>query len=337
MAAIRTLAQKKLSVEVCSATRFVETAHRERVRTDRTKSPVSVITLKCKSDVVRRVIDILSVRLRVTDLIGEMDDKTVGALLPDTQASGAFAVASDVESILKSEGTQVETEVYCYDPGRLPGNGNFHDVAKPLEVLFQPPLNMFKRVLDITLSSIALLFLSPIFAIVALAIKLTSSGPVFFTQWRDGLGARPFRIYKFRTMAENAEGQKAKLMALNEMDGAAFKIKNDPRITSIGKFLRATSIDELPQLLNVLIGDMSLVGPRPLPCSESSACMPWQRRRLDVPPGMTCTWQVSGRSNISFAEWMRMDLRYIESTSFTTDFRLLLRTLPAVIAQRGAH
>jgi lipopolysaccharide/colanic/teichoic acid biosynthesis glycosyltransferase len=170
----------------------------------------------------------------------------------------------------------------------------------------------------------------------ALAIKITSRGGVFFTQYRDGLGGRPFRMLKFRTMRLGADDEKQALRQHSEQDGPAFKIKDDPRLTTVGRFLRATSIDELPQLWNVLRGEMSLVGPRPLPCDESARCRRWQRRRLEVTPGLTCIWQVSGRNLLPFEEWMRMDLRYVDGRSFWTDLNLLLWTIPAVLSRKGA-
>jgi lipopolysaccharide/colanic/teichoic acid biosynthesis glycosyltransferase len=174
-------------------------------------------------------------------------------------------------------------------------------------------------------------------AAAAATIKLTSKGPVLFAQKRAGLGGKPFKIYKFRTMVVDAEALKAKLKAQNEQDGPAFKIKDDPRVTKVGKFLRKTSIDELPQLWNVLIGDMTLVGPRPLPVNESDACEGWQRRRLDVTPGLTCIWQVKGRSRVSFAEWVRMDVAYIRRRTFWHDVTILAQTIPAVLLRRGAR
>jgi lipopolysaccharide/colanic/teichoic acid biosynthesis glycosyltransferase len=144
-------------------------------------------------------------------------------------------------------------------------------------------------------------------------------------------------MWKFRTMVADAEARKAALMSLNEQDGPAFKIKRDPRITTVGRFLRSTSLDELPQLWNVLKGDMSLVGPRPLPCSESDRCERWQRRRLEVMPGLTGRWQVQGRSSVSFADWVRMDVRYIENQSLGEDLRLILLTVPALVLRKGAH
>jgi lipopolysaccharide/colanic/teichoic acid biosynthesis glycosyltransferase len=154
---------------------------------------------------------------------------------------------------------------------------------------------------------------------------------------RAGLGGRSFWLYKFRTMVVGAETKKKDLMELNEQDGPAFKIKNDPRVTRVGSFLRKTSIDELPQLWNVLKGDMSLVGPRPLPVEESAECNPWQRKRLEVTPGITCIWQVRGRSKVTFAEWCRMDINYVRNLKLFHDIKILLQTLPSVLLRRGAR
>ena len=185
-------------------------------------------------------------------------------------------------------------------------------------------------------ATIGLIFACPIFIVVAALIKLESPGPVFFRQWRTGRGGCPFQMYKFRSMVVDAELRKHNLLGLNEQDGPAFKLADDPRITQLGKFLRGTSLDELPQLWNVLRGEMSLVGPRPLPCEESNSCLDWQRRRLDVTPGLTGIWQVRGRSEVTFNEWVRMDLEYIERRSLWQDAKILFATVPAVIKRRGA-
>jgi lipopolysaccharide/colanic/teichoic acid biosynthesis glycosyltransferase len=208
--------------------------------------------------------------------------------------------------------------------------------ALPAERLLVSKLPWWKRGMDLLGASLACLALSPLFVLAALAIKITSRGGVFFTQYRDGLGGRPFRMLKFRTMRLGADDEKQALRQHSEQDGPAFKIKDDPRLTTVGRFLRATSIDELPQLWNVLRGEMSLVGPRPLPCDESARCRRWQRRRLEVTPGLTCIWQVSGRNLLPFEEWMRMDLRYVDGRSFWTDLNLLLWTIPAVLSRKGA-
>lgn len=193
-----------------------------------------------------------------------------------------------------------------------------------------------KRLMDIVASAIGLLLLSPLFLVVALLIKLGDGGPVFFVQERSGLHGRPFPMFKFRTMVMDAEKRLAELQAKNEMSGPVFKMKHDPRITRIGRVLRKTSIDELPQLWNVLRGDMSLVGPRPPIPAEVARYARWQRRRLSMKPGITCIWQVSGRNNIDFDTWMRLDLQYIDNWSLGLDVRLLLQTVPVVLRGTGA-
>ncbi|MGQ9919943.1 MAG: sugar transferase [Desulfobacca sp.] len=195
-----------------------------------------------------------------------------------------------------------------------------------------------KRLVDICGSLALLVLFSPLMVVVALLIKLTSPGPVFFVQERLGLNKRPFRMYKFRTMVADAEQQQAALAHLNEMQGPTFKIKNDPRITPLGAILRRTSIDELPQLINVLQGEMSLVGPRPLPVRDYQGFREdWHRRRFSVKPGLTCLWQVQGRNTLPFKEWMKLDLQYIDNWSFWLDIRILLRTIPAVWQKKGAY
>jgi exopolysaccharide biosynthesis polyprenyl glycosylphosphotransferase len=193
-----------------------------------------------------------------------------------------------------------------------------------------------KRLFDIISSAAALVMLSPLLLTVALIIKLTSRGPIFFKQKRVGLHGKPFNMLKFRSMVINAEELKAKLEALNEQTGPVFKMKNDPRITSIGRFIRKYSIDELPQLLNVLRGEMSVVGPRPPLPKEVAKYAAWQRRRLSVRPGLTCIWQVSGRNQISFEEWMYLDMQYIDNWTLLTDLSLILKTVPVVVTGRGA-
>jgi lipopolysaccharide/colanic/teichoic acid biosynthesis glycosyltransferase len=219
--------------------------------------------------------------------------------------------------------------------------GNRASDSQPLvhavESLLLKPLPWWKRAVDIMGAATGMVLLSPVMGVAALGVKLTSSGPMIFMQNRAGLGGKPFKIYKFRTMCVDAEAKQAELQKFSEQDGPAFKIKNDPRVTSIGKFLRKTSIDELPQLLNVLKGDMTLVGPRPLPITESAACEGWHRRRLDVTPGLTCIWQVKGRSQVSFSEWVRMDVAYIRRRTLLNDIRIILQTIPAVLLRRGAR
>jgi exopolysaccharide biosynthesis polyprenyl glycosylphosphotransferase len=196
-----------------------------------------------------------------------------------------------------------------------------------------------KVLLDRVAATILLVLLSPLLFLIWIAIKLESPGPVLFKQRRSGRHGDPFTMYKFRTMHSDAEMRKAELEALNEMSGPVFKIKKDPRVTRVGAFLRFTSLDELPQLLNVFLGQMSLVGPRPLPTYETLAMTAnTQRRRLSVTPGMTCLWQISGRNEVKdFSDWVRLDLEYIDQWSLWLDFQILLRTIPAVLFGRGAR
>lgn len=193
-----------------------------------------------------------------------------------------------------------------------------------------------KRTIDVVVSAAALLVLSPLLAVVALLVVLTSRGPALFRQTRVGMHGRRFEMLKFRSMVADAEGMRSRLMSLNEQSGPVFKIRKDPRVTPIGRFIRKYSIDELPQLVNVLRGDMSLVGPRPPVPAEVARYEPWHMRRLSVPPGLTCTWQVSGRGSIGFDEWMRLDVQYVESWSIVDDIVLLLRTVPVVVMGSGA-
>jgi len=191
--------------------------------------------------------------------------------------------------------------------------------------------------MDIAGSLAGLVLLSPVLLVIALLIYLDDPGPVIFKQKRSGLNNRTFVMYKFRSMVINAAELHKQMQQFNELDGPAFKMKNDPRITKIGRFIRRTSIDELPQLLNVLKGDMSLVGPRPLPVYESEQCNAYQLQRLLVKPGITCFWQISGRNDISFDEWIEMDLEYIRTASLKTDIVILLRTVKAVLVGKGAY
>jgi exopolysaccharide biosynthesis polyprenyl glycosylphosphotransferase len=200
----------------------------------------------------------------------------------------------------------------------------------------RPWQELAKRSLDIILSGIGIVIFSPVFVIVAMAVKITSKGPVFFSQERIGLNGRPFKMYKFRSMVVNAEELKEKLAHLNEMSGPVFKITNDPRVTSVGRFLRKTSLDELPQIFNVFKGDMSLVGPRPPLSKEVDLYDFKHRKRLAVRPGITCIWQISGRNEVDFEEWMDMDAEYIERWSLWLDFEILAKTVPVVLMRKGA-
>jgi exopolysaccharide biosynthesis polyprenyl glycosylphosphotransferase len=220
-------------------------------------------------------------------------------------------------------------------------NGRFSKIGSMIFLTFvNIPTNSFalafKSTLDIYFSALMIILISPLMLIISLIIAITSSGPIFFRQARVGLRGRQFYLYKFRTMVVNAEQLRKELEIRNEMDGPVFKIKEDPRITPIGRFLRKTGLDELPQLFNVLKGEMSLIGPRPPLQSETLQYKRWQLRRLSVKPGITCSWQViPDRNNIKFEKWMRLDLDYIDNWSPMLDFTLLVKTLRTVIYRTG--
>ena len=194
-----------------------------------------------------------------------------------------------------------------------------------------------KRFFDVVLSVLALVVLSPLFLITAIAIKLDSEGEVFYSQLRVGKDGKLFRMYKFRSMCVDADKQLDKLKDLNEKDGPVFKIANDPRVTRVGRIIRKRSIDGLPQLINIIKGDMSIVGPRPPLPNEVAQYTPYQMQRLSVKPGLTCYWQISGRSDISFDEWVELDCKYIRESSVWTDIQIILKTIPAVLIGRGAY
>ena len=267
---------------------------------------------------------------------------SVAVVTPTLQLERRTAVAEAVAALaepLKAPRTKIASADLM--PYVLQG---FSDGLRPpdagadgVETLLLRRLPWWKRSIDVAGAAFGLVALAPVMIFSAILIKGTSRGPVIFKQRRAGLGGQPFWIYKFRTMTTDAEARKAALRQFSEQDGPAFKLSDDPRVTSVGRVLRETSLDELPQLWNVLIGDMSLVGPRPLPMDESAECEQWQRRRLDVTPGLTCIWQVKGRSRVSFVDWMRMDASYIRGRSLLRDAKILLETIPAVLMRRGAR
>ena len=196
--------------------------------------------------------------------------------------------------------------------------------------------NLSKRLIDVIASVIGLILLSPILVVVGILIKLESKGPIVFTQKRVGKDGKEFNMYKLRSMIVNAEEIKEKLKEQNEMSGPMFKMKDDPRITKIGKFIRKTSIDELPQLVNVLKGDMSLVGPRPSLPNEVEEFETWMLKRLNVKPGLTCYWQVMGRNNIDFEDWMKLDVKYVNERSFWLDIKLIFKTVFVLFGDKNA-
>lgn len=194
-----------------------------------------------------------------------------------------------------------------------------------------------KRAFDIIASFLGLIILSPLFLVTAIAIKLDDGGPVFFSQMRAGKDGKDFRFYKFRSMRTDAEKLFQEMQKQNEQSGNAFKIKEDPRITRVGKFIRKYSIDELPQLINIIKGDMSIVGPRPILSQQMAECSSYDKQRLMVRPGLTCIWQISGRANIKWEQWVELDLQYIREMSVWNDLVIILKTIPCVLSGDGAY
>jgi lipopolysaccharide/colanic/teichoic acid biosynthesis glycosyltransferase len=228
------------------------------------------------------------------------------------------------------------------DPGTRPGAPPPGRTEERVPGVVPAPATGFylrfgKRWFDIAASGLGMILLSPVFLLLALAIKIDSPGPILYRSRRVGEGGRFFAFLKFRSMVRDAEARRGEVAHLNEVDGPVFKISRDPRITRVGAFLRRTSLDELPQLWNILNGDMSVVGPRPPIPGEVRHYEPWQLNRLGVRPGLTCLWQVSGRSEVGFDEWMRMDMEYIERRSLGLDLSIILRTVPAVLGGKGAY
>jgi exopolysaccharide biosynthesis polyprenyl glycosylphosphotransferase len=253
-----------------------------------------------------------------------------------------YSEIMQVIELCKEQGLKVRFVAdSLFDPSSVGKSTIEYMDGVPFFTLYMGPHDGFllriKRLLDLVVSAIALLILTPVFLIVGVLIKLDSPGPVFFVHERVGYNKRRFSFYKFRTMTEDAEKQQAELEKLNEVDGPAFKIKDDPRITKIGKFLRRTSIDEFPQFVNVLRGDMSLVGPRPLPIRDYNLFdKNWQKRRFSVKPGLTCLWQIEGRNDLSFEKWIELDMKYIDHWSLLLDLKILVKTIPAVLKGTGA-
>ena len=339
------------AVELKSPAALDTALTQERLRADRSKSTFAYVTLtplesSCLERDLGTIAQILKGRLRATDVAGLHDPRRIGVILPETSSEGAWKLADDVCALFAAESTGIYCDVAMYPtpPGSNERNREAGEARQsssrrvvPLESAFAQRISFTKRTLDIVGAVVAAVLFSPVLLAAAVAVKLTSPGPVLFQQRRYGFGGRPFMVLKLRTMFIDAEQRKAELLHLSEQDGPAFKLKNDPRITPIGRFLRKTAIDELPQLWNVLRGEMSLVGPRPMDCRELDQCSSWERRRLDVMPGLTCIWQVEGGSKVTFTEWMRMDLRYIRTRSLFQDVRLLVRTAVAVLFCRASH
>lgn len=339
---------------------------KEKLRCDRHQITFSLIFIELYStdhqfvSETKALAKIIHRRVRFTDEKGHISDRKLGILLPHTNRAGAQVVLDEISETASRKEIYFKSEIYCYPTDSFLQNPAGDDSVESGELVptssdveddqlsaIQGAATMmafqsscypkWKRLMDIAGAGIGLVIAAPVIAIAALAIKLNSKGPVFFLQDRTGFLGERFVIFKLRTMIVDADSQKAALMERNERDGPAFKLSGDPRITSVGRFLRAVGIDELPQLWNVLIGDMALVGPRPLPCAEDAQCLPWQRRRLETKPGLTCTWQISKNREMPFSEWMRLDLQYGDRMSFTGDLGLIVRTILAVVRGRVEH
>jgi lipopolysaccharide/colanic/teichoic acid biosynthesis glycosyltransferase len=328
---------------------FHHSLRRERARSDRNGRTFALVVFTPRepglaAETHSQLVEILRRQLSPAEELGWFDEKRIAVILPDATSEDGWKVVDEVCLAFPLEDPPPLGEVFVYPSQPIadaedldrPMNAASERPTRPLAGVFVRPLPWWKRAVDLLGASLGLILLAPFMAICAIAIKLESRGPVLFRQLRTGRGGKPFVMYKFRSMRPDAEAQKTDLLEFNEQDGPAFKITNDPRLTRFGRWLRSTSVDELPQLWNVVKGEMTLVGPRPLPCDEADACELWQRRRLDVTPGLTCIWQVRGRSRVSFDEWMRMDLQYVDSHSIKQDLTLLLATVLAVLRRTGS-
>ncbi len=348
---------------------LAEAFQRERSRTDRNGRAFCMLVFWKDGQTdydLRPLAKHLRELMRLYDLLGSLDNKHLAVLLPETDPVGARTFAENSLSqfcdpqLGEAHGLSYEI---CSYPLDSDGSSNPEDcsdrpneasskqpkgselvaksataaTAQDLSGAFLQPIGWGRRFIDILVSATSLLLLSPVLIGAALAVRFSSPGPAIYTQLRAGLGGVPFKFYKFRSMYLDADERRAKLQDRNEKSGPIFKMKNDPRITRVGRYLRKTSIDELPQLYNVLRGDMTLIGPRPPTLDEVEKYSLWQRKRLDRTGGITCIWQVSGRSEIKFEEWVRMDIEYQQKRSFWFDVKLVLKTFGAVFSGRGAY
>lgn len=357
------------NLPLLSPTEFARSFEAERVRTERTGSVFALVTValrEARRGEVRRMIEVLQGAARIYDSLGTIGDATAAVILPETDPDGARSFADRLLLELGRADIRADLDVYSYPidwedddsdedghgagdrtPAPLPRTGSHGLFALSLdrsrqgdlEPFLAQPVSRWARALDVVVSASALAVGAvTVLPLVSLAILLDSpKGGVFYRQKRTGLGGREFEFWKFRSMKPGAHATREFLEAANEQSGPVFKIRNDPRMTRVGRFLRKTSIDELPQFWNILKGDMTLVGPRPPLPAEVAKYEPWQRRRLDVVPGLTCLWQVGGRSDIGFLDWVRMDLQYIRRRSARLDLWILWRTPLAVLLGRGAY
>ncbi len=346
----------KKSWDGCLLTKrqFERELARERLRAARREVPFCLLSIRLLGRRVdrrhqRQLARLLRRSLRSTDQKGRLGHDTVGVLLVDTAELGARAAVARLEQRLGTLGLRAEMRLQEFDsrdwtPPHDPDDWDAPASPRSRQACGDHGLPIsssvsehLKRGIDIVGAAVGLVLTGPLIGMAALAIRQTSPGPALFRQQREGLRGRPFTIYKLRTMVVGAEQQLDAIRPHSERDGPAFKMRNDPRVTRLGGLLRSTCIDELPQLWNVLRGDMSLVGPRPLPLAESRACQAWQRRRLDIRPGLTCVWQIDKRRAENFDQWMRMDLNYVDGRTIWQDLTLLVRTLAVPLLRRGSE
>jgi len=346
---------QKINRGVHSAEVFASILNRERDRTDRTGQEFSMVVFEAgagirKSPSTRNLVTILTQRIRSTDDIGRLGDGRIAAVLAHTSSDGAWKFVDNVRQAFPGDTSPPECAVYAYpscwipqaagEPGKQRSKVDGGDGARPLEELeshFLCPIPLWKRAIDVAGSLAAMILLSPLLLLVALLIKIVSPGPIFFRQERVGYLGHVFTLWKFRTMHLNADTtvHQKYLRDLIHNGKEMVKLDNgkDPRIIPFGHILRATGIDELPQLLNVLLGEMSLVGPRPCIPYEARGYAPWQMRRFDAVPGLTGLWQVSGKNRTTFKEMMRLDICYAKKRAFLLDMKIFLKTLPAIFNQ----
>ena len=354
--------------QVLSNEQFHREIARERIRATRRSIPFCILTLELEGTHRHRqhlsaLIRLVLQNVRFTDHKGMLGPHKLGVILVDTPEMGGRAALDRITHLVQQQGLQARIDLRTHDPDGFASDddddsdpisdrrrqlassqGGMRGHAGGVEISADDPLvprsflqMAAKRLLDIVGASVGLVITSPLMIIGMVAIRLGGSGPVLFKQTREGYCGRPFTIYKLRTMVVDAEDTQSELHQQNRRDGPAFKIPQDPRVTPVGEFLRKTCIDELPQFWNVLKGEMSLVGPRPLPWHESRACQGWHRRRLEVRPGMTCDWQVNKSSVKTFDDWMRLDLRYVDNIGLFRDLQLIAQTLTVSITGKGGE
>lgn len=357
--------EHKNKLDIRSCEEFQAIINHERARTDRNGREFSIMVFSFKQvqrDIaaLKQVIHVLAARVRATEEIGWLDEKSsIGVIMPDTPREGAEKLAIDISALMKQVNPTPEYAytVYTYpshwigdmhangpspgkgtesDHGKPPGNGTIRSYHNGFDRLLAPHMPLWKRAVDIFGACMGLVVLFPVCLIIACLIKIVSPGPVFFKQQRVGFLGREFICWKFRTMKVSAETtpHETHVCNLYDNDKPLKKLDEiDGRIIPFGRMLRKTGIDELPQLINVLKGEMSLIGPRPdIPCAVCHY-MPWQKKRVETYPGLTGLWQVNGKNKTTFNEMMRLDISYIKNRSFLLDSKILMKTLPAIIHQ----